>query len=309
MSAIMFPKNLLIYRVNDQFKFDIDAMEHQLREFALTQLSSQDRQKFGWVSALPETEAFVHQCNGNLLLRTGKLEKLIRSSILKKMVNKKVKEIEAQTQKPVKKKEKIEIQENILLEILPTALVDEDYTNLFIFPSLKLVVVDAGSFNKAEGALALLRKSLGSLPVVPVVPKSPVSTTMTDWVKNGVSSEGFEMGDSAVLKSLLEDGGQVTLKREELTSEAVQLHLNDNKQVISLSLDWQNRIAFTLKESMAISKVCFSDILKEQNDDFPREDRIARLDADFALICGELSALLPSLMAALGGMDDESRNQ
>ena len=44
------------------------------------------------------------------------------------------------------------------------------------------VHVDAASSKRAEDALALLRKSLGSLPVVPLAFANEPSTILTDWI-------------------------------------------------------------------------------------------------------------------------------
>lgn len=41
--------------------------------------------------------------------------------------------------------------------------------------------------------------------------------------------------------------------------------------------------------------------LHEQNDDVLSEDHTARLDADFALMTGELAKSVPELIKALGG--------
>ena len=45
-----------------------------------------------------------------------------------------------------------------------------------------LVHVDAASSKRAEDALALLRKSLGSLPVVPLAFANEPSTILTNWI-------------------------------------------------------------------------------------------------------------------------------
>lgn len=52
---------------------------------------------------------------------------------------------------------------------------------------------------------------------------------------------------------------------------------------------------------MALNRVKFCDELVLQNDDMNREDVLARFDADFVLMTGELQALIKQLITALGG--------
>ncbi len=305
----MFPKNLLIYRVNRDIQFDPEKMETLLGEFKLTQLGSQDKQKFGWVPALyDKSSALAHCSGGNILIRAQKSEKLIPASIISKMVKEKVEQLEREEGRPLKKKEREQVREDIVIDILPTALIKESFTRLFILPSQSLIIVDASSYKKAEDALALLRKTLGSLPVVPLIPAVAVETTLTEWVKTAQVPAGFSIGNSAVMQSIIEKGAQVTLKNEELSAESIQKHIEENKVVTALSIDWQDRIKFTLKDTMAITRVKFADELKEQNDDIPREDLAARLDADFTLIAGELTAFCRHLIDALGGVSQQEES-
>lgn len=301
----MFPKNLIIYRVNRDVQFNPDVMEKQLAEFALTPIGSQDKQKFGWVPALPGGELFAHSSGGNILLRSCKQEKLLPASCINKLVREKVEQLEAQQGRPLKKREKADIKDDIIMDVLPTAFIKESFTSLYILPSQGVIVVDASSHSKAEGALALLRKTLGSLPVVPLLPNTPVETTLTQWVKDGTTPSGFSIGSSAAMRSIVEKGAQVTLKHEELSAQSVLKHIEENKVVTSLSMDWQERICFTLKDSMAIGKISYAEELKDQNDDIPREDKLARLDADFALISGELTVFISELVSALGGLPEQ----
>lgn len=305
----MFPKNLIIYRVNRDVQFNPDVMEKQLAEFALTPIGSQDKQKFGWVPALPSGELFAHSSGGNILLRSCKQEKLLPAGCINKLVQEKVDQLEAEQGRPLKKREKADIKDDIIMDALPTAFIRESFTSLYILPSQGVIVVDASSHCKAEDALALLRKTLGSLPVVPLLPNTPVETTLTQWVKDGSTPSGFSIGNSAVMRSIVEKGAQVTLKHEELSAQSVLKHIEENKVVTSLSMDWQERISFTLKDNMAITRVSFSDDLKDQNGDIPREDKLARLDADFILISGELTVFISELISALGGIMDQEDQQ
>lgn len=301
----MFPKNMIIYRFNRDIEFNPVKLEQQLAEFKLTPCGSQDKQKFGWASALPGCEMFTHVSGGHILIRAGREEKILPASCIKKLVNEKVAEIEEQEGRPLKKREKDDIRDDVIMDKLPTAFIRESFTNVIIYPSSGIIVVDASSHKKAEDVLALLRKTMGSLPVVPLIPQVAVETTLTEWVRSGDVPAGFQVGCSAEMQSIMEDKGTVKLKNNELTSEAVHQHIAENKVVTALEIDWQERITFHLKHTMAISRVKFCDDILSQNEDIPRESRAARLDADFALASGEVLAFINSLVDVLGGLPKE----
>ena len=86
----------------------------------------------------------------------------------------------------------------------------------------------------------------------------------------------------------------------ELTDE-VKNHLANDKLITKLALNWGERLSFVLGDDLSIKRLKFSEELREQNDDITSEDPVARMDADFALVTGELAQFIPALMTALGG--------
>ncbi|HCQ3220402.1 TPA: recombination-associated protein RdgC, partial [Escherichia coli] len=166
--------------------------------------------------------------------------------------------------------------------------------------STKRIYINA-SARQAEDMLALMRKSLGSLPVVPLSVENPIELTLTDWVRDGSAPQGFQMGDAAELKAVLEDGGIARVKKQDLGSDEISTHLEAGKLVTKLALDWQNRIKFTLDHNFSLTSVKFADELLEQNSDIDSEDVAQRLDADFFLLTSEISCLVDALVNALGG--------
>ncbi|QZI91875.1 DNA recombination-dependent growth factor C [Vibrio phage 51E28.1] len=300
----MFFKNALVYRFNREIKFDAAQLETQLKEFMFTPCGEKDKQKFGWVEPMGRFggQAMTHVGNGNILLTAQLQVKNVPSKNLAKAVKERVDKIEAVEGRPLKKIERDSIRDDAFNEMLPRAFETDTYSHLLIMPALNLIVVDATSYNKAEDALALLRKTIGSLPVVPVVPKSAVETIMTQWIKTGETPAGITALDKIVLSSIVDQGGKATLAKQDLSADEVKNHIEANKVVTSLELNWQDRISFKLSDDFSIKTLKWSDELKDENDDIPREDEIARFDADFVLACGEFAAFLPQLFEAFDGL-------
>lgn len=298
-----FFKNAIIYRLTNpmQLMTHLPTLEDSLCAFQFNPCGSQDMARTGWVPATEQHHTLVHQANGQYLLTIQKQEKIIPGPVIKQHLNARIAKLEAEQARKLKKTEKDALKDEVLHSLLPRAFVKNNRTQLWIDITNGLIVVDASSAKRAEDALALLRKSLGSLPVVPLTTENPVELTATEWVRSGNAPTGFTMGDSAELKAILTDGGVARVKKQDLTSDEIATHIEAGKVVTKLALDWQQRVTFTLTDSMMLNRVKFCDELMCQNDDIDLEDSLARFDADFVLMTGELSALIKQLITALGG--------
>ncbi|CAI1619814.1 Recombination-associated protein rdgC [Serratia quinivorans] len=297
-------KNALIYRLSRGV--DLSGMEEQLAAFAFTPCGSQDMAKTGWVA--PIGDALVHTANGQRLLVVQREEKLLPREVIQTELNEKVAKLEAEQHRKLKKAEKDALKDEVLHSLLPRAFSKYHKTQIWINEGAGLIIVDAASAKRAEDALALLRKSLGSLPVVPLTMANPIELTVTEWVRSGQPPAGFTLQDEAELKAVLEEGGIIRCKKQDLVGDEIASNLQAGKLVTKLALSWQDRIDFVLSDDGTLKKLKFSDVLLEQNDDIDREDYAQRFDADFILLTGELSALIANLVTALGGEASHSAN-
>lgn len=298
-----FFKNAIIYRLTNpmQLMAHLPTLEDSLCAFQFTPCGSQDMARTGWIPATEQHHTLVHQANGQYLLTLQKQEKIIPGPVIKQHLNARIAKLEAEQARKLKKTEKDALKDEVLHSLLPRAFVKNSRTHLWIDITSGLIVVDASSAKRAEDALALLRKSLGSLPVIPLTIEKPVELTLTEWVRSGLVPAGFAMGDAAELQHILADGGVAKVKKQDLTSDEIATHIEAGKVVTKLALDWMERISFTLSDSFMLSRLKFCDELRDQNDDIDREDVLARFDADFTLMTGELVALINQLVTALGG--------
>lgn len=295
-------KNLMVYRLNREVSLSADEMEKQLSAFSFTPCGSQDMAKTGWVSPMgSHSDALTHTVNGQIVICARKEEKILPSPVIKQELQAKIERLEGEQHRKLKKTEKDSLKDEVLHSLLPRAFSRFNQTFLWIDTVNDLIMVDAASAKRAEDTLALLRKSLGSLPVVPLTLENPIELTLTEWVRSKELPSGFALMDEAELKAILEDGGVIRCKKQDLFSDEIAVHIEAGKLVTKLALDWQERVQLVLSDDGSLKRLKFSDTLREQNEDIDQEDFAQRFDADFILMTSELAALIKNLIEALGG--------
>lgn len=295
-------KNMMVYRLTREIPLDAEEIEKQLASCQFTPCGSQDKLAMGWVAPLgPQGQTLLHVSQGQMLVCARKEEKMLPATVIKQSLEAKVHKLETEQQRRLKKTEKDALKDEVIHSLLPRAFSRYSQTWLWIDTENQRIIVDSGSAKKAEDVLALLRKSLGSLPVVPLTLQTPAEITLTEWVRSGSPGVGFSLLDEAELKATLEEGGVIRCKKQELVCDEIAHHIESGKRVTKVGLDWQERIQFLLNEDASVKRLKFSDTLREQNDDFSREEAELRFDADFVLMTGELAALTDSLINVLGG--------
>lgn len=283
----MWFKNLKVYSITEALEIDTETLQQQLTELAFRHCGKQELATMGWVAPLEGGAEMFHTTNGNFWLTLKKQERLLPSSVINAELDEKVAQIEQETGSPVGKKAKQDLKQEIVHRLLPQAFTKNSFTHGMLCPKDNLVIVDASADGKAETFLAMLRKAMGSLPVVPLG-RTSVSNELTHWLSDNATPSNIELLDEAELKENSEEAGIIRCKNTDLTSEEILNHIESGKFVQKVSVKWEDTLTAILQEDLSVKRLKFTDVLREQNDDIPKDQKAARLDADFALMSGEL---------------------
>jgi recombination associated protein RdgC len=301
----MWFRNARIFRFTKPFDISAEALEEQLQADAFKPCGPQETTRSGWVPPLGKHgEQLVHSANGYHLIALRKEEKILPGPVVKEAVEERAEAIELEQGRKVRRKEKDEIKEQVMLEMLPQAFSRNRRCYAYLAPQDGLLVVDAGSAKQAEDLASTLRKSLGSLPVRPPVVEQSPAFTFTGWLAETVDHPAtVVLGSECELKDPSEDGGVVRCKGLDLKAEEIRNHLEAGMQVTKLALTWDDNVSFVLDEELGIRRLKFGESLQEQLEDVDTDDAVAKFDAAFTLMTLELSRMVPGLLEALGGED------
>ncbi|QBM16571.1 recombination-associated protein RdgC [Marinobacter sp. JH2] len=301
----MWFRNARVFRFTKPFDITAEALEEKLQADAFKPCGPQETMRQGWVPPLGKHgELLVHSANGYHLIALRKEEKILPGPVVKEAVEERAEAIELEQSRKVRRKEKDEIKEQVMLEMLPQAFSRNRRCYAYLAPKDGVLVVDAGSAKQAEDLASTLRKTLGSLPVRPPVVEQAPAFTFTGWLNETIDLPAtIELGNECELKDPSEDGGVVRCKGLDLKADEIRNHLETGMQVTKLAVTWDNNVHLVLDEELGIRRLKFGETLQEQLDDVDVDDAVAKFDAAFTIMTLELSRMIPGLLEALGGED------
>lgn len=299
----MWFKNLQIYRFNEAFELNADSLNQALSAHSFKPCGSQQPFSSGWTKPLGKHgHELVHATNNRLMICAKKEERIMPAAAVRDVLNSRVEEIEAKENRKVRGKEKTDMKDEVIMDMLPRAFTRSSLTYAYIDVANGVLVVDSSTASKAEDLLTLLREALGSLPVKPLTVNQAPYDVFTRWLKRGHAEVDFELEDSCELKSPDEGGGVVRISKQELVdSEEVQVHLAAGKLVTKLALNFKERMRFVIDDSLAIKQFKFNDVVSDVLEEVNSETAADEFDAKFAIMALELEEMVPSLVQAFGG--------
>ena len=221
---------------------------------------------------------------------------MLPGTVIKEELDEKLQHIQLEEGRKVSAKEKAEMKEQVVFDLLPRAFTRSTRTMVLLDMDRNRVMVDASSGGRAETVVSCLRKALGSLPVTyPAVDLSP-SSSFTNWLRTtALLPEGYTLGDRCDLKSTQDDGSAVKFTAVDLSQEEILAHLETGMVSTRLNLAWKDDIELDLNEKLEIKRIKALDVMKENIESMDAADAVEELQAQISLQGGVLREALDSL--------------
>ncbi len=292
----MFFRNLTLFRFAESLprslkKLPTSLDEHRLRSPGPSELATR-----GFVSPFGrDSEELTHQIGAFTLASIGGEDRLLPSIVINEELAARVARISAKTGRRMGAKERKQLKEQVISELLPRAFIRPSRLSVYLDGEQGWLVIDTASRRAAEDAVDQFRTALGRFPAVPAAPQESPRIVMTDWLIHGKLPRGLSLSDECELRDPAEAGAVVRCRRQDLESDEVREHLKSGKQVFQLGLVFDERVGFVLGEDLVVRKLRFLDQVLDELDEDAVESVRAEIDARFALMSLELRRLLESM--------------
>ncbi|MDO3383604.1 recombination-associated protein RdgC [Gilvimarinus algae] len=297
----MWYKNVRAFRLAAPFDETPETLAEKLEAAQFVPCGKMELSRYGWVSPLgPEGQSLTHGTGGYIAISIKKQEKLLPSAVIKEHLEEKIREIRARDGRPVGRKERENLKDEITFSLLPQAFAKSSIDHAFIDTRRRLIVVDSASANRAEELMSALRDALGSLRAVPLTPHNPAPAIMTEWLKTGRPADDFTLGDECELISS-QDERIIRGRKLDLTDDQLTRHLDSGMFVNKLALGWKDTIHCVLDDQFTFKRVKFADTLLERAGDRNPETLAEQFDHEFAIMTLELTAFIQAALHAFGG--------
>lgn len=237
-------------------------------------------------------------------------EKIIPNAVIKRHLDEYINQINQQENRHIGKKERAELKELIINQLLPSAFSKFNHTSGFIDQKRHLLWVDSASDNKASHFINHLRRALGDLNVA--LPQTPKSATQlfNDWLAFGEGEGNFTLGDSCELRGPENDPVVLKISKADLSFH-VGHTLRHNKNATQLNVIWQDKVSFTVSPDFRLRRVKFLPSFHEELEELAQEyDRgkgqidylVALWIAQYRLQVQVLGDAITELFDLLGGV-------
>ncbi|MFP1683380.1 recombination-associated protein RdgC [Alloalcanivorax sp. C16-1] len=302
----MFFKNARIYRITDIAALAGVDIHAALEQHPASDPGAQSLSAEGWVSPYPGVGGGLilpvaegpSTATYSVVMVHQEAARILPPAVIRDKLNERCAEIQKREGRPVGRKERADLKDQITFELLPQAFIKRTRTRLLMMGDY--LVVDTASPARAEQVISCLRRALGTLPVQPLTLENSLQVVGTEWLRAGPPA-GLELGDRLHLVG--PDDCRAVFTNVDCNCEEVLAHL-DQGFVVSRIEVANGELAFCLDADLSLRRVQMLDLVQEKISGIDVEHAAEEAEATYTIMVATLTEALDQMVAALGGEAD-----
>ena len=277
------------------------SLDDALQRMPFVPTTGQQNKSVGWVSPSSDDGGFVESVNGQWIMRFMAETRQVPASVVQSRVDELASIVEATTGRKPGKKERRDLQEQAVAELLPSAFPRKRATWVWIDREKRRLIIDSTSAGVVDDITTTLVKLVDGFVAQPLQTVMSPATAMACWLEDQCAPGDFDIGKACELKSIDETKAVVRYKNHSLLIHEVEAHIATGKFPTSLDLEWDGRVSFTLTDDLKLKKISFSDGVLEQSK--AQGQRADDFDGNVLMSTSEIGQMLDELIAELDGVE------
>ena len=283
-----------------------DALAEMLDEQKFVPCGELDREMHGFGPAFGQ-DSLVRKVKDVFWIQVFSEVKPVPGALVKRRLAERITKIEEEEVRTVGRKEKKELKEMVIDELLAKAEAVQSSLTIMVDPTAKLLVVGTTSKKKTETALTLLLRCVDKFSFARMEFSKTIAGQMSELLLDEATSE-FVTDSSLVLKGPGTPAASVRFTQHSLAGPEVLTHLNAGLRPVALELSWRERLSFVLSDEFDIKKLSFLELVTSDFDSAKPEDPDELIDAMLMIQTGELREMVFALTDWLGGAPEKAMN-
>jgi recombination associated protein RdgC len=294
----MLFKNLVFHRLPAEWSLTAAELEAQLAGRTLQPCGPFEMSSRGWV---PVTAGgrLLHTVNRHHMIALGVNQKLLPTSIIRQVAQERAEVQAAEQGFPVGRRQMRDLRARVADELRSRALTRRRVTRAWIDPVSRWFGIDTPGIASAETVVEALGDCLGSFAPLGIETERSPHAAMASWLIRGAAPARFAIDDELELRASDKSKTIIRYTRHPLDGKEIQGHLASGKYPTRLGMTWNDRVAFVLTDKIQVKRVEFLEMTKDSTEG-EEVDPEEQFDIDFAVMAGELAALLADLADIFG---------
>ncbi|MCV2509123.1 MAG: recombination-associated protein RdgC, partial [Neisseriaceae bacterium] len=237
-------------------------------------------------------------------MRLKKEEKLLPSYIINDELATRIESIEKTEYRKVSGREKREIKQSVIDELLPKAFIKQSFIEALYNRKNGFLLIDQANENKREQFVSELREALGGLEATLPNTKTSITTLMTEWLIQGYAEGSFTLDNFCELKSVSDTSSVIKFYKHNLLANEIQDIVKNNRFVSQLALVWNDKIRFVLCHDFTLKNIQFIDMQVSDEPDYESDDENEMMlaSANQMLMSNYFSQIYEELIEHTGGL-------